>query len=56
MRKGVGGMESRPEEAAADKMTTKGLLLQVRMRTSHVNCLVEDDVKRGNDWTTNNRR
>ena len=56
MRKGVGGKESQPEAAAADKKTTKELLLQVRMRTSHVNCLVEDDVKWGNDWTTNNRR
>ena len=56
MRKGVGGKESQPEEAAADKMTTKGLLLQVRMRTAQVTCLREDDVKWGNDWTTNNRR
>ena len=56
MRKGVGGKESQPEVAAADKMTTKGLLLQVRMRTSQVTCLMEDDVKWGNDWTTNNRR
>ena len=55
MREGDGGKDSQPEAAAADEKDNK-VAAAKRMRTSYVTCLVDDDIKLGNDWTTNNKR